>query len=358
MTGTNTAGRVPGELWQEAAATVVRPHKARGSDFSRLSKRIAEAGLMQRRPGYYALRLSLLGLALAVGGAAFLLLGDSWWQIAVAVYFAAVFGQVALAAHDLAHRQIFRTRKPSELVGRLVGNLGIGMGYGWWQDKHTRHHANPNHEELDPDVGAELLVWSKEQARNAKGLPRFLGRWQAFLFYPLLTLEGLNLHVQSVRALFRPWLKQRALEAILLFTHFTVYLGALFLVLSPGKALVFLAVHQGLFGVYLGTVFAPNHKGMPTLKDGEELDFLRKQVLTSRNVKGGWFTDIALGDLNYQIEHHLFPNMPSPHLRRAQPIVRGYCAEIGVSYHQTGFVRSHAEALRHMHRVGAPLRGR
>ncbi|MFC4563357.1 fatty acid desaturase family protein [Nocardiopsis mangrovi] len=311
---------------------------------------------MRRRPGYYTVRLSLLGLLFAGGWTAFALIGDSWWQMGVAVFLAVLFGQVALIAHDLAHRQIFRTRRPSETIGRLVGNLGIGMGYGWWQDKHTRHHANPNHEELDPDVAPDLLVWSEDQAHNAKGIATVLGRWQAFLFYPLLTLEGMNLHVQSVLALFKPWMKHRVLEGVLLFTHFAAYLAVLFLVLSPGKAVAFLVVHQALFGVYLGNIFAPNHKGMPTVTAEDDLDFLRKQVLTSRNVKGGAFMDVALGGLNYQIEHHLFPNMPSVHLRRAQPIVRDYCAEIGVPYHETGFVRSHVEALTHMHRVGAPLR--
>ncbi|GAA3120312.1 hypothetical protein GCM10020254_79300 [Streptomyces goshikiensis] len=82
--------------------------------------------------------------------------------------------------------------------------------------------------------------------------------------------------------------------------------------LPPGEAVVFLLVHQCLFGVYLGSVFAPNHKGMPVLRGDERPDFLRRQVLTSRDVRGGRFTDIVLGGLNYQIEHHLFPSMPSP----------------------------------------------
>ena len=62
----------------------------------------------------------------------------------------------------------------------------------------------------------------------------------------------------------------------------------------------------------MGCSFAPNHKGMPVLSAGHTLDFLRKQVLTSRNIRGGWFVDILLGGLNYQIEHHLFPSMPRP----------------------------------------------
>ncbi|MGW1607598.1 fatty acid desaturase family protein, partial [Streptomyces eurythermus] len=77
---------------------------------------------------------------------------------------------------------------------------------------------------------------------------------------------------------------------------------------------------------------------------------------TSRNVRGGRLTDALLGGLNYQIEHHLFPGMPTPHLRRAQVIVRAYCAEIGVPYHETGLIHSYREALTHLHRVGEPIR--
>ncbi|MGY5052884.1 fatty acid desaturase family protein [Streptomyces sp. 900105755] len=343
-----------------AAATAAAPVRTSGpgSDFARLSRRIADAGLLDRRPGYYTVRLGLVIAALLGGTAAFLTLGDTWWQLATAAAMAFVFGQVALVAHDLAHRQVFRRRRPSEIWGRLFSNLAIGMSYGWWMNKHTRHHANPNHEELDPDVAPDILVWSTEQARASSGLARLVGGHQAFLFFPLLTLEGFNLHVSSVRALRSPAMKNRVAEGTLLLLHFAAYLSALFLVLSPGKAVAFLAVHQCLFGVYLGCTFAPNHKGMPTFTGDERPDFLRRQVLTSRNVRGGRCTDVLLGGLNYQIEHHLFPSMPTPHLRRAQVIVREYCAEIGVPYHETGLLRSYREALTHLHRVGEPIRRR
>ncbi|WP_314174341.1 fatty acid desaturase family protein [Streptomyces winkii] len=339
----------------EAPAPAARSGR-KGSDFSRLHERIEAAGLMRRRPGYYTLRLTLVGLAFAAGWAAFLALGDSWWQLAVAGCLGLVFGQLALVAHDLAHRQIFSRRRPSEIGGRIVGNLGIGMSYGWWMNKHTRHHANPNHEELDPDVQPDILVWSQRQARAAKGLPRFIGRHQAGLFFPLLTLEGFNLHVSSVRALREAHMKRRVLEGVLLFTHIGAYLAALFLLLPPVTALAFLFVHQAVFGVYLGSIFAPNHKGMPTLTGAERPDFLRRQVLTSRNVRGGRLTDVMLGGLNHQIEHHLFPSMPAPHLRRARVIVRDHCAELGIGYHETGLIASWREALHHLREVGAPIR--
>jgi fatty acid desaturase len=329
--------------------TTIEPPRTT-SDFAELGRRINAAGLLRRRPAYYAVRLGSVSLAVIAGWSAFFVVGASWWTLAVAAFLAVVFAQVALVAHDLAHRQVFRTNTPSARAGMIAGNLVIGMSYGYWMDKHTKHHANPNHDDLDPDVGPGALVWSKESARG-KG---FLTRYQAYFFFPLLTLLGLSLKRESVRALRNGTVKRRGLEAGLLAAHFVFYLGALLLVLSPLQALAFFVVHQALFGVYLGLTFAPNHKGMPH-PDGTE-DFLRKQVLTSRNVRGGRFVDAALGGLNYQIEHHLFPAMPTPNLRRAQPIVQAYCAEIGVPYEVTGLLDSYGQALRHLHAVGEDLR--
>ncbi|WP_063060930.1 fatty acid desaturase family protein [Nocardia sienata] len=327
-----------------------------GGDYARLLRRISDAGLMNPRPFYYTIRLGLVGAAFVAGWVAFVLVGDSWWTLGVAAFMAVTCAQVALVMHDIAHRQVFRLRRPTEIVGRVVGNAGVGLAYGWWQDKHTRHHANPNHEELDPDVAPDILLWSQRQARASRGLPRLIGRAQSYLFFPLLLLEGLNLHVAGLRALGNRSMKQRALEGALLVGHFAAYLAAVFAVLPADKAVAFLIVHKALFGLYMGCVFAPNHKGMPTLTGDDRPDYLRRQVLTSRNVRGGVLTDLALGGLNYQIEHHLFPSMPTPNLPRAQSIVRDYCGEIGVPYHETGLFASYREALGHLHRVGAPLR--
>ncbi|MFE4053522.1 fatty acid desaturase family protein [Streptomyces sp. YIM B13518] len=332
--------------------------REKGSDFSELSRRITEAGLLRRRPLYYTVRFGAVALALAGCVAAFLVLGDSWIQLIVAAALAVVFGQLGLAAHDLAHRQVFSRRRPGEIGGLLVADVLLGMSYGWWMNKHTRHHANPNHEKKDPDIAPDIIVWSRRQAKQAKGPARFIGKHQAALFFPLLTLEGLNLSFSSLRALRTPSVKRPVLEGTLLVAHFAVYFGGVFLVLSPGRALAFVAVHQGLFGIYLGSVFAPNHKGMPMIEEGAEPDFLRRQVLTSRNVDGGAFVEAFMGGLNHQIEHHLFPGMPTPALGRAQVITERYCAELGIPYRRTGLIASHREALRHLRRVGEPLRGK
>ncbi|MEU1286856.1 acyl-CoA desaturase [Kitasatospora sp. NPDC005856] len=327
-----------------------------GSDFAQLTRRIAAEGLLDRRPGYYAVRAGLVLAAFLGGWYALFALGDTWWQLGLAAAMSVVFAQIGLLSHDLAHRQVFDRRVPSEIGGRIAANLLMGMSYGWWMNKHTRHHANPNHEERDPDVAPELLVWSRRQARQASGLARFIGRRQAYLFLPLLLLEGLNLSFNSFRALRGPVMKRPVLEGVLLVVHFVGYFGLVFAALPAGKAVAFLAVHQALLGVYLGCVFAPNHKGMLMVTPGMKLDFLRRQVLTSRNVRGGAVVDAVMGGLNYQVEHHLFPSMPTPALGRAARITREFCAEKGVPYCEVGLFRSYREIFAHLHRAGEPIR--
>jgi fatty acid desaturase len=74
-------------------------------------------------------------------------------------------------------------------------------------------------------------------------------------------------------------------------------------------------------------------------------------------VRGGPVTDFMLGGLNYQIEHHLFPSMPRPNLRRSQAAIRAFCHERGVDYLETSLWRSYSEALRHLNDGGRSLHG-
>jgi fatty acid desaturase len=325
------------------------------NDFGDLIRLVRSEGLLDRRYGYYAVKISLTLLALVGGCVAFVVLGDSWWQLATAVFFAVMFAQIAFLGHDAGHNQIFRGGRANDRAGYAFGAV-VGMSYGWWMGKHSRHHANPNHEGDDPDIDIPLLAFTRGQSAEKSGFVRWTSKHQAVLFFPLLFLEGLSLHWAGVRAVWRGDIKARWLEAVSLFVHFVVYLGAVFVVLSPPVAIAFIAVHQGLWGVYMGCSFAPGHKGMPTFTDKTKLDFLRKQVLTSRNIRGGRWVDFTLGGLNYQIEHHLFPAMPRASLRRAQPLVREFCARRGIDYAQCGLLKTYYYVLQHLHDVSAPLR--
>ena len=339
---------------------VIRTHAAPAggaapfaSEFTELARRIKDAGLMRRRYGYYWTKLAAVPVAFAAAIAVFIWIGDSWWQMFTAVVFAFLFTQTAFLGHDAAHRQIFRSGKWNDWVSLILGGF-VGMSYGWWQHKHTRHHANPNKIGDDPDIDLPVVAFTAEQAeRERTAFFRWVIAHQGAFFFPILLLEGLSLHASSVhRVLAREPIARRPVEITFLAVRIVGYLALVFLVLSPGKAAVFLAIQLGLFGFYMGMSFAPNHKGMPLVPKGMKLDFLRRQVLMSRNISGSRLLDFVMGGLNYQIEHHLFPSMPRPHLRRAAPLIAEYLREHDVPYTQTTFWRSYAIVYRYINRVG------
>lgn len=354
---------------QAATAPVAEPIpdpaacRGAGSDFAPLLRTVREQGLLERRVAWYArgITVNLVFLAAIVAGT--VLVGPSWWALLLAPPLAVVSARMAFVAHDAGHAQIAADRGRGRLVQLLHANLLLGMSQDWWNDKHNRHHANPNHIDKDPDVAADILVFTQHQTAGRSGLRHWLTCHQAWMFFPLTTLEGIALKVYGFRAVFsrqdnRMTVRRRVLEGSLLVAHVGGYLTLLLTTLTLGQAVVFALIHQMLLGLHLGMAFAPNHKGMemPDPESSENWGHLRRQVLTSRNIRGGALTDWFLGGLNYQIEHHLFPSMPRPHLRLAQPLVRAHCRSLGVSYTETGLIDSYRQALSHLHHVGEPLR--
>jgi fatty acid desaturase len=124
------------------------------------------------------------------------------------------------------------------------------------------------------------------------------------------------------------------------------------MLLGPGWGIAFLAVQAAVFGITMGGSFAPNHKGMPLIDRSAKVDFLRRQVLTSRNISGGRLMDVAMGGLNNQVEHHLFPSMPSANLRKVKPIVAAYCAERGIPVTETNLIASYKIVIDYLNQVG------
>lgn len=324
-------------------------------DYRSLANMVRQAGLMDRRPRLYIAWFALALAAFAAGWAALVIVGDSWASLGVAVFLALVFTQVDFLGHDAGHQQIFRSRRANQIVGLVAGNALTGLGFGWWVPKHNAHHAHPNVVGHDPDIGDGVvaLSFTPDIAARRRGVRRVLARYQAWLFFPLLMLEGIGLHISGFDSIVRRRDRSSVVEGILLGAHVALYLAVVFWVLSPLRAVAFIAVQQGLFGLYLGCSFAPNHKGMPVTESDAGVGFVRQQVTTARNVTGGRLISFAFGGLDFQIEHHLFPTMPRPNLSRAQKIVQAFCAEHGLEYHTDTVIGSYRQALRYLSACGA-----
>ncbi|WP_372459625.1 fatty acid desaturase family protein [Agromyces cavernae] len=325
--------------------------------YTALSRVVRESGLLNRTRWFYLALVSLLTLALGGAITGFILLGDSWFQLLMAGALGIIFTQFAFLAHEASHRQVLESGPANDRVGRILAAGVVGISYSWWMTKHTRHHANPNKVGKDPDIDFDTISFVEADAAKQRGLMALITRKQGYLFFPLLTLEGINLHYRSISTLFaRGPVKGRWIELGLIAARFTVYFGAIFWVLPLGMAFAFIGVQFAVFGIYMGASFAPNHKGMPIIPADAKLDFFSKQVLTSRNISGGMWASALFGGLNYQVEHHLFPNMPRPHLAKAREIVREYSRTLDVPYTETTMLQSYGIVIQYLNRVGLAAR--
>ena len=331
--------------------------RERDRDYLDLKRRVTRAGLLERQYLYYAWKVPSVVAMVATCVAVLVFFNEILWlQMLNAVYLALVFTNLGFLGHDSGHRQMFKKARHNDWVLLSVGFL-TGMTPSWWQDKHNTHHRAPNTNEVDKDIEVSLLAFTQEQAMAMRGIGRFTVRHQAVLFYPMLMLTSFSMLFGGIVYQMRQGrMRYPITEPVLVVAGLAAYLGLIFFFLGPWHGALFIAVHRALGGLYMGSVFAPNHKGMPVLDEDNDLDFLHQQVLTARNVKGSPLADFWYGGLNYQIEHHLFPNMPRNNLKKAQLIVRSFCQEKGISYHETSVWQSHKEILGFLHEVSAPLR--
>src|SRR4029453_18627427 len=356
-TSSAPARRAPASSDATPGSGASRPTKP-GSSFTALTRTVHEMGLMRRRYGYYWAKLIGAVVLLAVWVASFVWIGNSWWQLASAAVLGAAMTQIAFLGHDAAHRQIFKSGRWNDWVSMIIANLLVGMSYGWGPNKHNRHHANPTKVGAHPDIALTAIAFTPELAtRHRSRLIRWLVAHQGWYFFPILLLEGLSLHKDGIsRIISRDKIQRRWVEISFITFRLAGFAVLVFLVLPPEKAFAFFAVQLAVFGLYMGSSFAPNHVGMPLVSAKLKLDFLRRQVLMSRNISGGQLISVFMGGLNYQIEHHLFPSMARPYLRKAQPLVAAYCAAQGVPYTRTTLWQSYRIVIGYLNTVG--LRGK
>lgn len=324
------------------------------AEYAELKRRVVAAGLLRRQPLYYTLTVSLTVAALL---ACFALLAavhnPAVWVLDAAVI-GFLFGQIGLLGHDACHNGVFRSAKANRLLAIFLDDLLVGLDSGWWRWNHNNHHVNSNEIDVDPDTHYPVFAFTNDQALSKPaGLKPWIARQHRSVF-ALLPAASYSLRIQSWHYLEkRPKL---ALERRAFLAHWVLYFGWVLWALGPGWGLLWILLHQILGGAYVAGITEPNHWGRPPSQELGDVGFLRRQVITSRNIRGGWWIDLWCGGLNWQIEHHLFPSMPRNNLRRAAKIVRPYCDELGIHYHVNGFFEAWRESERTLSQVAAFMR--
>ena len=332
------------------------------SHFSEVLRQVKAAGLLNKKPSFYVIRLGIISaiagaLWVGAGFAGVLTAGHGAWIIvgfAIAGLLGILSAQYGFIAHEAAHRQVFRSNKANDWLGLILANLFAGLSYGFWMKKHNQHHKVPNQIGADPDIAIRILSFTPESRNEKRGLERWLSERQGYLFPFLLFLTGFDLLLDSFAGLVRKDkpLKTRLLEFSLMAVRQAAPYVAMGFIFGWLWAIGLWLFQMMIFGFFMGAAFAPNHKGMPLVPKDAKLDFFSRQVLTSRNIRGSWLKDNLMGGLNYQVEHHLFPSMARPNLRKAHQIVGEYCRQNDIPFIEMNLIASYKVIIKYLSRVG------
>ncbi|MEN0068628.1 MAG: fatty acid desaturase [Myxococcota bacterium] len=213
-----------------------------------------------------------------------------------------------------------------------------------WAHEHNQLHHYRLGEVADPDLLEHNVQWMRESswpmwARYAV-VGFFMLTWKWSYYAP----NTLRAKLKSNRSLFGMWsLPAFWLRCVLPYGLFRfAVLPLLFLPLGPvavGSVLVNLLLAEFLTNFHSFVVIVTNHAGgdLHRFADpmADKAEFYRRQVVGSTNFRtGGMINDFLHGWLNYQIEHHLFPDLPMRQLARIQPEVEALCTKHGLTYVQ------------------------
>ena len=90
------------------------------------------------------------------------------------------------------------------------------------------------------------------------------------------------------------------------------------------------------------------------LDDESRGDWYVRQLLGSCNVDGPHFMHLMTGHLSYQIEHHLFPDLPSNRYAEVAPRVRALCERYDLPYVSGPLPQQYAQVVRKILRMSLP----
>jgi len=283
--------------------------------------------------------------------------------------------QCGWLAHDFLHHQVFKTRAYGDLMGIFIGNVLQGFSVQWWKSKHNSHHAVPNlhassehASDGDPDIDTmPILAWTLRMAETARDSAwgRFLIKWQAFFYFPVLLFArlawahqswvfvfgGAGQHSVKNAAMDRKKMKYPMLESLGLVLHYAWLFTVMYHMPSVLAAAAYFIVAQCSCGLFLALVFGLGHNGMAVYPADQRPDFWKLQVSTTRNVTSNMFVDWFCGGLQYQVDHHLFPQLPRHNLKKAHQRIERFCMEQGVKYHEADMFTGTVEVLSHLSQV-------
>src|SRR5260221_14136711 len=257
-----------------------------------LRREARASGLHGRTPAIYAVYGLLIAVGIAICVALLAITANPLVQAINAVFLAFVLVQGGMLAHDLTHDQVFVSHRANAFSGSLMWALLIGISQSRWYAQHNAHHLHVNQDGRDPDL--EMPFRFSPDQTNDGALVAFFRPYQHISFFASLPLVYPDILLRSVPHNLRNMTPSAAAALVLIAVHFAGVFAITFFFLPIPTALLFFALHFAVGGLYMGVVFAPNHKGEVVLKANQAVTWVH-QITSTRNIFASRWIFVVFG---------------------------------------------------------------
>jgi linoleoyl-CoA desaturase len=274
---------------------------------------------------------------------------NPWGMLALCFVMGVGVAGIGLSVmHDANHGSYSNKSWLNNALGYSLNIVG-GNAFNWKVQHNVLHHTYTNIHDVDEDISPRGVLRMTPHG-EWKVIHQFQHMY-AWFFYGLMTLVWVFVKdfvrlvryqrdgmVKKQRADIRTeWIVLIATKVL----YFVYILGIPMMVLSItwGQWLIGFLVMHYVAGFILAIIFQPAHvidgTEYPLPDDGGNMEnsWAIHQLLTTTNFANksrifSWY----VGGLNFQVEHHLFPNVCHVHYRKISKIVEDTATEFGIPY--------------------------
>ena len=326
-----------------------------------LHQRVQAQGFFQCSYSAYAVEtcryLTLLAFSLV-------LLHYSYFVLS-AIFLGLFWYQLAFTAHDAGHMGITHDYQIDTCIGIFIANFCGGLSIGWWKRNHNVHHIVTNSPDHDPDIQhmpffavshrffASLRSTYYDRIMDFDAVAKWAIKFQDSMYYPLLTMGRFNLYRLSWEYLLLGlgprkgpgrWHRWLELAGMAFFWTWFGYGIVYCSIPTAWDRFVYVMVSH-MVTAPLHVQLTLSHFAMSTADLGVQESFPQKMLRTTMDVDCPQWLDFVHGGLQFQAIHHLFPRVPRHNLRSLQPLVKEFCADVGIPYAIYGFVDGNKEVI-------------
>jgi fatty acid desaturase len=340
--------------------------QAIGQEFDAIRNRVlADLG---ERDANYIRGLVKRQRRLEVGGRVMLMIPPTW-PLGVAALSASKILDNMEIGHNVMHGQYDWMGDPA-LNSKTFDWDSADTAKNWKQTHNYEHHTYTNVLGKDHDIGYGLLRMSEAQ----KWEPRFLANlpltvilhtfFQHFVAVQNLHLEEALIYRTKTRAQvkeeFKPmWAKMKK-QLKKDYVIFPLLAGPFAPLVLVGNVAANLARNVWACAVIFNGHFPEDVEQYPesVIENETRGQWYVRQLLGSANFSGGRLMHIMSGNLSFQIEHHLFPDLPAHRYAEIAPEVREICEKYGLPYNTGSFFKQTLSTWKRIAKLSLPTRKR